>query len=291
MELIRAITENITRATDIPFQADRQQPISGGSINTAFRLDSGACRYFIKTNAASLLDMFIAEAAGLWAMTDTGTINVPRPVCYGEAGGHSYLVLEYITLTRQGNAAKFGEKLAAMHGHTNETFGFRIDNTIGSTPQQNNSDKNWARFWQNRRLGYQLRLAKQNGCGSRLIDRGNELMEAMPRFFSAYQPQASLLHGDLWAGNWSFDDHGEPVIYDPATYYGDREADIAMTELFGAPGTEFYDAYNSVWPLNEGYPVRKTLYNLYHILNHYNLFGGSYLRQAESMTEKLLSEI
>lgn len=291
MQLIQAIAGNISVTTGSHFQAGRQQSIGGGCINTAFRLSDGSCSYFVKTNAARRLDMFTAEAAGLQAIADTGTINVPQPVCHGEADGQSYLVLEYIHFAGRGNASKLGEKLAAMHRHTNATFGFETHNTIGSTPQENNPDHDWIRFWRDRRLRFQLRLAQRNGCGNNLTDKGNKLIEAIPRFFTTYQPRASMLHGDLWSGNWSFDNAGEPVIYDPATYYGDREADIAMTELFGGPGAEFYHAYNDIWPLDEGYRVRKTLYNLYHIINHYNLFGGGYLQQAQSMVEQLLSEV
>ncbi len=291
MELIQEIASNITSTTGDRFQTSKQQSIGGGGINTTFRLDGGARRYFVKINSARLLGMFIAEAAGLRALADTCTINVPKPVCYGEADGKSYLVLEYISFAEQGNISKLGEKLAIMHGHTNETFGFETDNTIGSTPQENNPDNDWVRFWQDRRLGFQLRLAKRNGCGSYLTDKGNKLIESIPCLFSTYKPSASILHGDLWGGNWSFDSNGEPVIFDPATYYGDREADIAMTELFGGPGAEFYDAYNNTWALDEGYRVRKILYNLYHIINHFNLFGGGYLEQAESMVDRLLIEV
>ncbi len=291
MELIQAIASNISSTTGNHFQAGKQQSIGGGCINNAFRLDNGSRSYFVKTNSAQRLDMFIAEAAGLQAIANTGTVNVPRPVCHGEADGQSYLVLGYIHLVGRGNAAKLGEKLAAMHGHIKETFGFETHNTIGTTLQENNPDDDWIRFWQDRRLRFQLRLAKRKGCSNYLINRGNKLIESVPCFFKSYKPRASMLHGDLWGGNWSFDNNGEPVIFDPAAYYGDRETDIAMTELFGRPGAAFYDAYNDIWPLDEGYKVRKTLYNLYHVINHFNLFGGGYLRQAESMVDQLLDEI
>ena len=238
-----------------------------------------------------MLDMFVAEAAGLQAMADTNTIRVPRPVCHGVADGQSYLVLEYLPFGGSSSARALGELLAAMHQHSSGRFGFDIDNTIGATHQDNTPDDDWISFWQQRRLGFQLQLAGKNGSGSNLLNAGEKLIDSIPQFFTTYQPQPSLLHGDLWSGNYSYLVNGEPVIFDPATYYGDREADIAMTELFGGFGSGFYDAYNNAWQLDAGYEVRKTLYNLYHIINHFNLFGGGYLGQAESMTSRLLAEL
>jgi fructosamine-3-kinase len=166
-----------------------------------------------------------------------------------------------------------------------------MDNTIGSTPQKNTPRQDWVAFWREQRLGYQLQLAARQGHGGALQRQGEQLLEYLPDFFTDHRPQASLLHGDLWSGNYSIDSQGQPVIFDPAVYFGDREADLAMTELFGGFGAEFYAAYNSSWPLEPGYAVRKTLYNLYHILNHLNLFGGGYLSQAQRMIQHLLAEV
>ncbi len=161
-----------------------------------------------------------------------------------------------------------------------------------SEPEQvNNRSEDWQSFWREQRLGFQLKLAADKGYGGRLQADGERLCSNMAALFDNYLPQPSLLHGDLWAGNAAVDKRGRPVIYDPACYYGDREADLAMTELFGGFSRGFYAAYQAVWPLDHGYGVRKTFYNLYHILNHVNLFGGGYLRQAESMMAMLLSEI
>jgi fructosamine-3-kinase len=164
-----------------------------------------------------------------------------------------------------------------------------MDNTIGSTPQHNNRESNWVRFWQKQRLGKQLEFAADNGYGGQVLRLGEKVLEKVPVFFSDYQPAPSLLHGDLWGGNAAVTTQGEPVMFDPACYYGDREADLAMTELFGGFGRDFYAAYQTIYPLDSGYAQRKTLYNLYHILNHLNLFGRGYLGQATAMMERLLT--
>jgi len=235
--------------------------------------------------------MFTAEANGLMALADTNAVRVPRPVCRGVANTHAYLAMEFIAFGGGNNPQALGEQLAAMHRHTQSEFGWDCNNTIGSTPQINTPSDHWASFFREHRLGFQLKLAAQNGYSGTLQQKGERLMSDLDFFFKDYSPQASLLHGDLWGGNHAVDMEGHPVIYDPAVYYGDRETDIAMTELFGGFGSTFYAAYDEAWPLDEGYGVRKTLYNLYHILNHANLFGGGYASQAESMMGRLLSEL
>ena len=175
-----------------------------------------------------------------------------------------------------------------MHKSTSKRFGWSRDNTIGATKQINQTKADWIDFWREHRLGFQLDLAKQKGISRSLTIKGEELLKELDRFFTGYVPEASLLHGDLWSGNIGYLENGEAVVFDPAVYYGDREADIAMTELFGGFPAEFYTAYNEAWPLDHGYRQRKSLYNLYHVLNHFNLFGGSYAIQAENMLYRLL---
>lgn len=170
-------------------------------------------------------------------------------------------------------------------------FGFAQDTFIGTTPQPNVWKTDWIAFWHEHRLGFQLGLAEKNGYGGKLQTLGEKILGALPAFFEGYTPQPSLLHGDLWSGNHGFLADGTPAIFDPATYYGDRECDLAMTELFGGYSTDFYSAYRAAYPLDTGYANRRALYNLYHILNHANLFGGGYERQAEGMMHKLLMEI
>jgi len=290
MSVWNHITDQIGHSTGIEFSSSSPRSIFGGDINQAFCLDNGKQSYFVKLNGSSLLSMFEAEAAGLEEIAKTDTIRVPKPICYGAHGDNSYLVLEHIKMSAGGDMELAGRELAMMHRKIGGGFGWHRDNTIGSTHQPNELATDWVQFWQRQRLGYQLELASQLGHGGRLQESGERVLELLPHLIG-HQPQPSLLHGDLWGGNISFDTEGSPVIYDPAVYYGDREADIAMTELFGGFSSSFYSAYNEAWPLDPGYADRKTLYNLYHILNHLNIFGGGYAGQAQGMMDRLLSKV
>lgn len=291
MSLWQSVSQSIQTATGAAFPIQRTTPVGGGCINAAWCIESNATRYFVKTNSAAKLVMFEAEAAGLAALAASHALRVPHPVTSGVTGNEAFLVLEWLDLNSHGSAAQLGQQLAALHQTIAPRFGFAADNTIGDTPQRNPWTDNWIDFWRDQRLGFQLELAARNGVGSNLQTQGERLMGKLDGLFDGYQPQASLLHGDLWSGNYGYTQAGEPVIFDPAVYYGDRETDIAMTELFGGFPADFYAAYRAAWPLDAGYAVRKNLYNLYHILNHANLFGGSYARQAEGMMEKLLAEL
>lgn len=285
-----AIAKTIGETTEKPFIPLQHTPVAGGCINQTFDLHGkDGCRFFVKLNALERLSMFAAEAAGLQAIAATRTLRVPEVVSYGIASAESFLVLEWLDLHGSHNSTLLGEQLAALHRNTAPKFGFPDDNFIGATPQVNDWSGDWIQFWRERRLGYQLQLAASHGY-AHLLAAGEKLLDALPLFFEAYTPAPSLLHGDLWGGNHAFLSDGTPVIFDPAVYYGDRECDLAMTELFGGFDAAFYAAYRAAWPLDAGYRVRRTLYNLYHILNHANLFGGGYARQAEDMMLRLLSE-
>lgn len=271
-----------------------KESISGGCINQAWKLtDSTGKEYFIKTNAVDLKDMFSAEASGLIEIEKSQTIRSPKVLVHGRTTAFSYLVLEHIPLHSQINQQELGQQLAQMHQFSNskKLYGWNRDNYIGTTPQTNQYHSDWIEFWKSQRLLYQLNLAQAKGYSNSAYDNGLKLADSLGIFFSNYQPSSSLLHGDLWGGNCASDTGANPVIYDPAVYYGDREADIAMTELFGGFRNEFYSTYNNSYALDSGYKTRKTLYNLYHILNHYNLFGRGYAKQAQSMTKQLLSEL
>ncbi len=286
-----AVAAAIQRATGRPFTPVREAPVGGGCINAASVLaGADGRRYFVKRNDAARCTMFEAEAAGLTELAAAGALRVPQPVCVGVADGQAFLVLEYLELGGgNGRAAQLlGEGLARQHRVTRAVFGWERDNTIGATPQVNTPHPDWITFYREHRLRYQLDLAAARG---RLRALGEELLAVLPAFFGAYRPVASLLHGDLWGGNHAVSAAGEPVIFDPAVYYGDREADLAMTELFGGFDARFYQAYRAAWPLDPGYAVRKRLYNLYHVLNHLNLFGGGYAAQAEHLLRGLLAEV
>lgn len=294
MTLWQSIEADVTAYGERPFTITERHNVGGGCINTAFRIGDGVWRYFVKLNDAGGLDMFEAEAAGLAEMAAADAVRVPRPLCTGSADGQAYLVMEYLPLGGRPSAAAMaalGEGLAGLHRRTAGQFGWSRDNTIGSTPQINAWSEGWVDFWRRRRLGYQLRLAADKGHGGSLQRVGERLMARLEDLFADHAPAPSLLHGDLWSGNFGVTDGGEPVIFDPAVYYGDREADIAMTELFGRFPEAFYRAYGEAWPLDPGYPLRRDLYNAYHMLNHLNLFCGGYGRQAEQMMAGVLARM
>lgn len=241
-------------------------PVAGGCIHRCYAVTTGGARAFVKTNSADYADAFAAEADGLEALVTAG-LRAPKPIAHGAAGSEAYLLLEYLELGERGDFAALGRMLAQAHARPAPRFGWHRDNYIGSTPQKNGWCDEWAEFWRERRLRPQLERAG--------------LRVNLDALLQDHQPQPSLVHGDLWSGNAGFTKEG-PVVFDPAVYYGDREADIAMTELFGGFPREFYEAYKALLPLEPGYEKRKHLYNLYHLLNHLNLFGGGYLAQVKS---------
>lgn len=287
------ISKQISLATNRHFEIKETSVVGGGCINQTYRITDGTQRYFVKSNKPGCLAMFEAEAAGLMEIHQSHTLRVPLPVCYGQNDHAAWLVLEYLDINAgaRGNASELGMQLAAMHRTTAKEFGWLRNNTLGQTPQINTTSSDWLNFWQTHRLGYQLDLAKTNGFNGKLQELGEQLLINLEQFFSRTSPLPSLLHGDLWSGNYAYDQMGNPVIFDPAVYYGDRETDIAMTELFGGFPADFYSAYRHHYPLDPGYNVRKVVYNLYHVLNHLNLFGSNYRHQAEQMMSSLLAEI
>lgn len=265
--------------------------LHGGDINEAALIQGGEKKWFVKYHDNAPAGMFETEAMALAEISRTGCIRVPEPIAWGVDNDTSWLVLEYLELVSNGPASLLGEQLAALHDLPCAYFGWSKDNYIGSTPQFNHRSDNWAEFWRECRLRPQLEMARAGGFGARLIDNGERLLVGLHCLFQDHQPAASLLHGDLWSGNKAFTTTGQPVIFDPASYYGDRETDIAMTELFGGFGPEFYAAYKAHLPLSPTYSHRRDLYKLYHVLNHLNLFGSGYLSQSESLIEGLLSQI
>lgn len=283
------IAAEIEAVTGDKIQGNNHRSVGGGCINQGYQLNANNRSYFVKLNQASLADMFTAEALGLQQMWATHTIRVPKPICTGTVGNYAYIVMEWLDIGGRGDTTaweEMGRQLAQLHRQgVADQFGWERNNTIGSTPQINTWTADWGEFWATHRIGYQLRLAKRRGGQ---FPDGDRLVAMIPQLLANHNPQPSLVHGDLWGGNAAVTVDGEPVIFDPAAYYGDREVDIAMTELFGGFSTAFYKGYNEVWPLPPGYQQRKTLYNLYHILNHFNLFGGGYGGQANRTIGELL---
>jgi protein-ribulosamine 3-kinase len=284
-------------ATDRHFESRPAETVHGGCIHHCVRWPSAGGDAFVKLGAVEAIATFEAEVDGLEALRAARALRVPEVLAAGVAAGRAVLALEWLDLSpqvaeRSSVQVRLGEALAAQHRVTGSTWGWHRDNTLGATPQPNPCDDDWVRFFQRHRLAHVLGLAEARGLPSRTVDRGRELIERCPALFVGYRPVPSLLHGDLWGGNWSA--HAltcEPVVFDPAVYRGDREADLAMTHLFGGFGPDFYAAYGAQWPLDPGAAARRPLYNLYHVLNHYALFGGGYARQADAMIGRLLAEI
>jgi len=233
--------------------------------------------------------MFEAEADGLRELKSAKAIRVPEILSCGIENGESFLELERFTFDRPTaeTERQFGERLAALHRHATNRFGWFRDNTIGPTPQVNTWSDDWVGFFREQRLEFQLNLAVANGYGADVSAPGQKLSAELADLFIGHEPDASLLHGDLWGGNWG-SVSGEPVIFAPAVYYGDRESDIAMTMLFGGFGKAFYEAYEKSWPMAPGHEQRLKLYQLYHVLNHLNLFGRSYLGRTKELLRELI---
>lgn len=291
MSIWTEIQHHISQLTGREFVVGDRKSVGGGSINQAYQISDDPQHYFVKLNQASKVAMFEAEAAGLKEIHDSQSIRVPQPLGWGTAEGQSYIILEWIPLGH-GNAQawfEMGQQLAKMHHRSHDLgFGWHQNNTIGDTPQPNHWTESWGDFFAEQRIGYQVELAQRHGGHFR---QSETLIDKIPSLLANHHPAPSLVHGDLWSGNATFSQAGEPIILDPATYYGDREVDIAMSELFGGFPQAFYQGYQEMWPLADGYQQRKILYNLYHILNHFNLFGGGYASQAQRMIEQVLAMV
>lgn len=289
MTIWQSISQDISQSTGRAFNMEKNTTLGGGCINSAYKISSQqGDEYFVKVNAAENIAMFRAEYDGLQALTQAKFFHIPQPICYGTTENDCYLVMTYIPLQSRGDQRSLGHALAKMHEITQSRFGWFQDNTIGSTPQSNTEHPDWTSFWRDERLIPQIQMLCDKGYSSRLSSLSDRLLNKLELILADHHPSASLLHGDLWSGNYAFDEQGKPVIFDPALYYGDRETDVAMTELFGGFSSDFYAAYHETLALAPGYKRRKILYNLYHILNHANLFGASYLNQAISMMERLI---
>lgn len=291
MPAFAPIALEITSLSGLACAPQPLHQVAGGSSSSCWRWPLAGGAAFVKIGAPGALAAFAAEAAGLAELRAPGALLIPRTLAVGGTADAAFLALEFLEAAPADERCEraLGEGLAALHAVTAERFGWVRANTIGSTPQHNDWSADWAGFFVAQRLRPQLELAARNGFAGLLGARGGQLLEAVPQLLGGHAPPASLLHGDLWGGNWMATAGGVPAIFDPAVYFGDRETDLAMTRLFGGFGPHFYRAYEAVAPLTAGAEVRRELYNLYHVLNHANLFGGGYARQAAALIDRLLA--
>ena len=259
--------------------------VSGGDINRAFRISSSEGEFFLKYNRTAPDDFFEKEAHGLQKLYEPSTgLRIPRVITAGKPDQNTpgFLLMEYIQTGSTGDSNLFGQQLAQMHSTRGDFFGLDTDNYIGSLPQKNDPDKSWASFFAEKRIEPQLEMAFQSGkLAPDILKNWNRLVSELPSIFPPSKP--SLLHGDLWGGNYLFDENGSAVLIDPAVYYGHPEMDLAFTRMFGGFSEEFYRGYESVSPLEKGFSKRIPIYNLYPLLVHVNLFGGHYTSQAEQI--------
>jgi len=282
----------VDRQAGTALQPDSLRPVAGGDIHQAYRVLDAGTPLFLKVNRPERGGSLEAEAAGLRLLSGCGALRVPALRAQGEADGRAFLLMEWLDLVpaRGGCAAALGRQLAALHRCSAPQHGLAADNFIGATLQPNGWRADWAAFFRDRRLGFQLELAARNGLAS-LRAPGQRLLQGLAQLLRGHEPLPSLLHGDLWAGNWGCLGDGQPAVFDPAAYYGDREADLSMTRLFGGFGEPFYRAYEQAWPLESGWQLRDQLYQLYHVLNHANLFGGGYVQDAGRRMQGLLQRL
>jgi protein-ribulosamine 3-kinase len=314
---LAAAIGDATRQVLTPVKAER---ISGGEGIAAYRLtladvdaEPALARgdfnpregqnYFVKLADIEHTAAVAAEADGLAALERAAAVRVPGIVTLAHApdDAGAALVLEWLDLVPSTSAETLRQlalQLVAQHGVHGEKFGWHRDNFIGASPQYNEWRDSWCDFFRDQRLHPQLRMAAKNRFPSRMIDRGERLLADIEALFAGHAPKPSLLHGDLWPGNvgalvpaGNASTPPTPVIFDPACYYGDREVDIAMATQFGGLPADFFAAYKSLAPLPDGAAVRKQLYDLYHILNHANIFAGDYVRASEDLIERCLAEI
>ncbi|HEX6792749.1 MAG TPA: fructosamine kinase family protein [Casimicrobiaceae bacterium] len=278
------------------FESDAQwRHIGATGWGDAWSVAQRGRHHFVKVAHENRADMLDCEADGLRAIASTKTVRVPSVIAFGAHDHQTYLVVEWLDMTAAIDDIATARALAQMHraappsGPEGQRFGWHRDNWIGGTAQANAWSDDWCTFFRDRRLAPQLALAEANGFRGSVQHDGERLLARLPSLLRTRDAQASLVHGDLWSGNAATLADGEPVVFDPAVYVGDREVDIAMAELFGGFGHEFVQAYRAEWPLDAGYPLRRDVYNLYHLLNHLNLFGAGYRPRVELALARIVA--
>ncbi|NNC24196.1 phosphotransferase [Salinisphaera sp. USBA-960] len=286
---IRAALEHQTGAS---LTDAHVQPVGGGDVSDSFCVDAKRRRLFVKREPASNADRLHAEAAGLDELRQAAQIRVPEVLAVGATEASAYLALEYVDLCLpdEDGPARLGDALAEMHDIVSPTYGWRRDNYIGMNPQSNHVTGDWVEFFRENRLRVMVdALAMEFPT---LAARSDRLLTSLRGLVCDHQPEAALVHGDLWAGNVGFDYRGTPVLFDPAVYYGDRETDLALAELFGGFSPLFFEAYWRAWPMPSDYRrVRRPLYQLYHLLNHVRHFGAGFVDRSRVVVDGLLAEI
>ncbi len=284
------LTWHLPWQTGVKARITATEPISGGCIHTAERIDTTVGTFFLKSNDGAFLPNFKAEAQGLTLLAKSGTLRTPHVVKAVGTEEYSFLLMEYIERSDDDERTPtfwedFGRNVAALHHRNNKAFGLVNDNFIGALPQQNHYHKEWREFFIEERLEPMIRRALDTGqLGENAGKRFERLFPLLDDYFSDEPP--ALLHGDLWSGNYLADEHGNAVLVDPAVYYGHREAEIAFMHLFGGFDARLFDAYNEVFPLFPDWQDRIATYNLYPLLVHVNLFGRSYWSGVEATLRK-----
>jgi fructosamine-3-kinase len=262
--------------------------VSGGSINRAAKISTNRGDLFLKWNNSAPDDFFEKEADGLKRLDSAGTaLRIPKVISSGKPGNDrpGYLLMEFIEEGRSGDSYEFGRNLSKMHQPNAEQFGLEVDNYIGSLPQSNSHHDNWINFFVQERINPQIQMAVDSGkLSSGIFQNWERLASKLDEIFPSAKP--SLLHGDLWGGNYLFNSEGKAVLIDPAVYYGHPEMDMAFTKMFGGFSEDFYEGYESETPLMPGFSKRVPIYNLYPLLVHVNLFGGHYISQFNSILRK-----
>ena len=281
----RDLSETLSAQLSVKIQINHAERIHGGDINETFRLETNEGRWFLKLNdARKYPDMFAREMDGLNELRAAGSLNVPQPHHAGVAGRHAYLLMEYV---EKGAAApdfweSFAAGMARLHQRTRPFFGLQAANYIGSVKQYNTPYNSWPVFYAFNRLMPLARMAyDQHRMDSAMLRQMESLCRRLPGLFPDEAP--ALLHGDLWSGNFLVGANGKACIFDPAVYYGHREMDLAMTRLFGGFDTRFYYTYQAIRPLESGWQQRIGVCQLYPLLVHLHLFGGSYYNDVKEI--------
>ena len=287
-EILNEALRSIAKKTGENAELRSSRPLSGGSINEAYKMETTRGVYFMKYNHAGRYpEMFEKEARGLKLLRSADEIRIPEVIGTGEAGNYSFILLEYIDPAPKTNDfwQHFGTALAKLHKTFGDRFGLDHDNYIGSLYQKNDFHNDWTGFFIEERLQPMIRMAREDGqVDSGTVKKFDHLFTILDSIFPKEPP--SLIHGDLWSGNYMVDDRGEACILDPAVYYGSREMDIGMSRLFGVFGEDFYRAYNEEYPMEPGWRERVDICNLYPLMVHVNLFGQGYLGSVLSILRR-----